>query len=393
MDNNELVKKVGIERLDLEAVTGAHRALTDALRTFNRPEVLAALGSFTRQQDALRQMLKPMEDVARMRTMLSESRVIQEIGWARLLEDFQSHYRLPAIADLGRLAAEFEASGVSKMLAQFAGERSALAHAMEQMQTPWLRLQDSMRSVSAFAELQGMGRALDSFAGFDEGLAAALRAGIGDWRDRISWEPQVLLDLDLRADFYAGLGFNHDLTALPAAAFDETLDISGMRRERPALVVLYGAPVPVSNNESEEEDLDRAAAAYDWLHRLETQLRRFIDECMTEAFGQDWPRHRLPNGMHDQWLDKRHKAEAAGAAQRPLIAYADFTDYALVMCRGDNWREVFARFFRRPENVRESFQRLYPIRLDTMHARAITQDDELLLFVEAKRLMKMMLGR
>src|SRR5687768_8923575 len=49
-------------------------------------------------------------------------------------------------------------------------------------------------------------------------------------------------------------------------------------------------------------------------------------------------------------------------------------------------------FFGRPESVRESFQRLYPIRLDTMHARPITQDDELLLYVETRRLVKILLG-
>ena len=72
----------------------------------------------------------------------------------------------------------------------------------------------------------------------------------------------------------------------------------------------------------------------------------------------------------------------------PVIEYADFTDYAPVICRSDNWRDVFAPFFNRPESVRESFQRLHPIRLDTMHARLITQDDQLLLRVEVKRLVK-----
>jgi hypothetical protein len=42
--------------------------------------------------------------------------------------------------------------------------------------------------------------------------------------------------------------------------------------------------------------------------------------------------------------------------------------------------------------VRESFQRLYPIRLDTMHARVIARDDELLLYVETRRLMKAVTG-
>ena len=75
------------------------------------------------------------------------------------------------------------------------------------------------------------------------------------------------------------------------------------------------------------------------------------------------------------------------------IAYADFTDYERVICRSDNWREIFTTFFDRPESVRESFQRLYPIRLDTMHARPITQDDELLLYVETQRLVKVIVRR
>ncbi len=56
--------------------------------------------------------------------------------------------------------------------------------------------------------------------------------------------------------------------------------------------------------------------------------------------------------------------------------------------RTDNWELVFKDVFRRPESVRESLQRLYPIRLCTMHARLITLDDELLLHVEVKRILK-----
>ncbi len=49
---------------------------------------------------------------------------------------------------------------------------------------------------------------------------------------------------------------------------------------------------------------------------------------------------------------------------------------------------VFKPIFKRPMLVQESFQRLYPIRMCTMHARLITQDDELYLYVETKRILK-----
>jgi hypothetical protein len=76
------------------------------------------------------------------------------------------------------------------------------------------------------------------------------------------------------------------------------------------------------------------------------------------------------------------------APSTKLIAYADFTDYEKIISRKDNWREVFVGFFNRPENARESLQRLYPVRHCTMHARAVTQEDELLMSVEIHRIVK-----
>jgi hypothetical protein len=56
-----------------------------------------------------------------------------------------------------------------------------------------------------------------------------------------------------------------------------------------------------------------------------------------------------------------------------------------LICKTDNWKDVFGVVFGRMESVRETFQRLYPVRLDTAHGRL---DDELLLSVEFKRLEK-----
>ena len=65
------------------------------------------------------------------------------------------------------------------------------------------------------------------------------------------------------------------------------------------------------------------------------------------------------------------------------------TYYMRIIGKRDNW-SVFAPYFRRLEDVRESFQRLYPIRLDTTQARTIIQDNELLLYVETRRLVSVM---
>lgn len=91
--------------------------------------------------------------------------------------------------------------------------------------------------------------------------------------------------------------------------------------------------------------------------------------------------------MRKVWLEKRQKALDSGEPEHPLIAYADFTDYLPLITRADNWREVFAPIFKRVTSVQESFQRLYPIRICTMHARLIEQDDELYLHVEVRRIL------
>lgn len=168
-----------------------------------------------------------------------------------------------------------------------------------------------------------------------------MRAGLGDWRDSITWPPAIFVDLTARSEFYVGLGFDTELTDLPAPAFLETVTIARLRRKPPALVEAYGTPIARTESDDEEIALVRTNEAHDWLLRLETQLRRFTDRRVSEAYGPDWPGHRLPNDLYEKWARKRQRAEDAGG---PLIAYADFTDYELVLCRGDNWREVFVRY-------------------------------------------------
>lgn len=109
---------------------------------------------------------------------------------------------------------------------------------------------------------------------------------------------------------------------------------------------------------------------------------------MRDAFGDDWMKRQLPSGMLDVWVEKRDKAVKGGQPEQPLIDYADFADYRQIIERKDNWNTVFKPVFGRAEDVRESFQRLFPVRIATMHARIVTQDDELLLVVETKRVLK-----
>jgi len=221
---------------------------------------------------------------------------------------------------------------------------------------------------------------------FDTDLSSALRLELGDWREPIDWPPLIFTDLEARSHFYGSLGVNVALTDLPTRAFRESLAIADLWDAPAPLVGDYDAPETHDKGDEDEQGFARTNEAHDRLQRLETQLRRFIDQIMIEECGPEWPKHRMQPQVFETWRDKKQRAQRHTEADLPLIAYADFTDYELVICKRDNWR-LFEKYFDRPESVRESMQRLYPIRIDTMHSRPITQDDELFLMVECKRLL------
>ena len=121
------------------------------------------------------------------------------------------------------------------------------------------------------------------------------------------------------------------------------------------------------------------------MHRFESQLRKFIHEKMEAKFGTNWIKQRVPGQIGERWRDKQRRD--IGTLSWPTIAYADFTDYVTIITRNDNWRELFELTFVNKDSVQESFRRLHPMRLATMHARLITEDDELYLYVETKRIL------
>jgi hypothetical protein len=363
--------------------------MTEAARLFREDSAFRQMmKSFDTHQELSRTLFGPMWELqhSKIFDLVSPSQRDME-RFRQVMKGYEARFCLPELAETTRLLAD-----IRKPLAveKLGLTSSRLQEAIESMHAPWLDIQDKLRSMSGFAELQGIGHALHTMPAFDENLSAALRLQLGDWRDAITWWPEILTDLAARADFYVGLGFNPALTDFPLPAFEQSLEIAGLPRELPQVV--DGDPEIQTYEDLEEEGLERTNAAHDTLLRLERLLRRFIDGRMTEAFGRDWPKHRLPNGFYDDWKEKKRKAEEAGAEEQPLIEYADFTHYAQIICRSDNWRTVFRIFFIREESVRETFHRLHPIRLDVAHSRLITQDDELLLRVEDKRLRKAMSG-
>ena len=298
---------------------------------------------------------------------------------SRMLESFEAAFKLPSLIEVARLAAESQHSTIARALASVTEPPSVLA-AMGQMKVPWVDTANPLVSGASFAAIQEIANAVRVAPAFDVEVASALRLELGDWREPIVWPKEIFGDLQARSNFYANLGVNPALTTMPATAFRETLEVAG-------LIDPSGA-VDEHNEEdvdSDESAFGRTNDAHDKLQRLEVELRRFIEAVLSTEYGPQWTKRAVPGPTLDDWKDKQEKARCHTDVPHTLISYADFTDYERIICRRDNWKH-FEPFFGRRESVLESLQRLYPIRVDTMHARMITQDDELFLLVEYKRL-------
>jgi hypothetical protein len=297
--------------------------------------------------------------------------------------DIPEQFRVPDMAALAGLQNSLTQPRIAEAIDRYGLEVDILRQAMVGMKSPWLDFQNQLGSISALTELHGIGHVLATMPSFDDHVTSALRMDLGDWRGPLALDPSGLLDPVARSEFYIARGFNPELTAFPVSAFRDGLASAG----------LYDAEEQ-ADDKVDEENVEaafmRTNEAHDRLMRFEYRLRVFIVEEMTEAVGPDWIKSRVHERIRTDWGDKKNRGVAAGRAEEPLIAYADLTDYAAIIIRKDNWRDVFGAVFQHKPSVEESFRRLYPVRNCTMHARPITQDDALFLLVEIKRLSKAM---
>lgn len=252
----------------------------------------------------------------------------------------------------------------------------------------WLNELDGVASMQRILNLRDLGSTLNENEAFSPTCSHNLRKLLGDWRDEITWPKAIWTDLEARMSFYEELGFDINLTSFPSSAFQEILDDTGIKPDQPDLSHAYAYELFVqpSMNLREERMLDRTMKANSWIEHLECLLRHFIDHTMTKVHGSAWPARRLPKEKVTAWEKLSQQLKQHTTRTFPILAFLQFTDYEMMICQEDNWNEVFYSIFKSREYLRESLQRLYPIRNDAMIGRPITKQDELLLYVETKRL-------
>ncbi len=368
-------------------IYGQVGAASEAMRLFKADEERrkmfssiydgGAVGQLMREMDERRKLIEgPIEQARRLGLLDPNSDLRTSLATITAEhERYRQSFALPAMSEVGRLARQALGTGtLAESVLAANGRVSAVEEAMRAMRSPWLNIEHELRSTRAFGDLIGIGHGLAAFPPYAQLLAQGLRPSLGDWRDPISivdeWQDPIL-----RSGYYRERGFDPALTDFTREGFAEAVGAAGLTEAHAAEV-----------DAEEAEGLARSREAFARLQELERAIRQFIVRAMEAAFGPDWMRRQLPAGMLDAWTAKRDKAVQDGLTAEPLINYADFTEYKAIIERRDNWSMVFKPVFGRAEDVRESFQRMFPLRIATMHARLITSDDELLLLVETRRI-------
>ena len=332
----------------------------------------------------LRVALGPLEDIRRSGHMALASQLISETSGLTRLLAAEQQFLLPKLSDATKLFYEYANRNELALHTRYSQQVPDLQGLMESMRTPWFDVGNQLQSVDGFTGLHGIGSLLRTFPPFDTRLTDILRLDLGDWREEVIWPSYIATDPFIRTSLYTQQGLNPALTTFPYPAFEEIVTESGLRV--PEVPRAEGYDLDGESDEGEEAAaFERTNNAHDLLQRFESQLRSFVDERMEAQFGPSWTKHRIPGDMKSLWRDKRR--QDTDGQQWPPISYADFTDYATIITQNDNWRDLFQAVFVNKNSVQESFRRLYPIRLATMHARLITQDDELYLYVETKRIL------
>lgn len=310
---------------------------------------------------------------------LDSSKILREYNdKVKPLSEYLSKFRLPAEIEINGFLKSYQSATAATN--QYFDNTRKISEAMRAMDFPWVRNEEAFKSFDAFTRLQGIGSALQTGTGFDDQVTAFLRNSFGDWRDTINW-PENLIEAPARTDFYIGQGYDSSLADFPETAFHKGLTLAGFDDPLSAL----DTDEKSEGNDHEEEGIQRTNRCHLHLSRFERRIQRFINDAMTAQYGPDWPKIRLPQNMLESWI---YKIEQAGKHGRRLtyIEAADFTDYLQIIVMKEHWNLIFSPIFKRKESITESFQRLYPIRITTMHAGLVTQDDVLFMAAEIRRI-------
>ena len=114
--------------------------------------------------------------------------------------------------------------------------------------------------------------------------------------------------------------------------------------------------------------------AYTLLRELEESLRKLIERTLS-PLSSNWWIERVPSDVRTNAEDRKRKNDRqwpwlTGTNLHPIY-YVDFPDYAKIIRKKDNWRDVFARVFKDEEFISVKLREVEPIRNAVAHSRPL----------------------
>lgn len=357
----------------LQEMTRASNPFSEQVEQYRRmleqlKPKLSALEEAGRLAQHYRDMLSPPE-LAAYRQMMEEASSVSKYARQFLIEN----------EAIRQIREHFAVPGAAAILERYRIDQASVAAALALARSPLEEFGMQARMISTLGEMHGIASIARSASAYDDWAASALRVDLGDWRSPIAISAEKLIEPKTRSELYVEMGFDGALVELPQPVFRAGMESSG-------LFVPDNDFEQVSNDDAVEQGFIRTNDAHNRLMRFEYGLRIFIEGKLSEVSGPDWAERHVPKQILDNWKAKRESAAGRGEVVAALIEYADFTDYQTIITKKENWRLAFERVFQNKASVEESFRRLYPVRIATMHARLIMNDDAVYLFSEILRL-------
>lgn len=390
---DELLKQLTI-RTDLASAAQSIADLVQPSIAFDQiigkhQPYLEAMFSTVQAVDKHQTELRDLAKLWEASSIRVDTRAIVDAVRIRKGLSFEHLFRPLQVADLAGL--EFRGTQGSLADTIWGGDSASrfrtISESLSTLQAKLVDVDNVDRSIRALVELQGVGKALETFDAFGSQITRGLRIDLGDWRQLPKFDPSTIIEPAVRAQLYVEQGLDESLTDFPEDGFSAGLAHAGLADDY-SLITVLGAFIPEDANDDERFATRRNLFGYEAIHKFERRFRDFIDRSMSAKYGPDWPKRRLPGDTYQAWKKLAKDAEDAGRPMPRLIDCADFTDYVRIVVRNDNFAEVFGPVFLSKERVQESFNRLFPLRLATMHARALTKEDLLYLVTETHRLLQ-----
>lgn len=304
-----------------------------------------------------------------------------------------AHSAFQSLTDQGSIIDPLSAFGSAK-LHDFLPTSKAVISSFGVLEKVW-----PSATAVASASLEGMAGLMSlknaiSESPFSAPANLAVKSLLGDWNLK-TIEASALADWSERRRTYFEQGFDPRLTAFPERIYTSALYQAGLLRADLLTPVFPQTPIGVEKRDDANEDelsevKSNLILAYEIISNLEMQLRAYIEEKMESQYGKLWYKQRVPGDVYQQWKEKKATALKKKEEPQPILSYADFTDYERVITRKDNWGEAFQSDFFSLMDLQVSFQRLYTLRICTMHVRPVNNEDLTLLTVEARRILKAM---